>query len=139
MKLKRFDAVQASRIMRMVAIAWSIASIVFVLLFLVGEGFNPAQVRMLQTWALLALFPFGVLLGLVLAWRWPGTGGGLATGSLLAFYAAHRLITGHFPGGPWFALISAPGPLFLLSGLSGEIRPKTVPYTNTQPWRSEND
>ena len=139
MKLKRHDTVTASHIIRRAAIVWSIASVAFVLLFLIGEGFNPAQMSTLQTWALLSLFPFGVLLGLMLAWRRPVLGGVIATGSFLAFYATHHLMTGHFPGGPWFALLSAPGPLFLLSRLSGGIRPKTDPHTITQPWRSEND
>ena len=139
MKLKRFDSPQASRIIRWAAIAWSIVSIAFVLLFLIGEGFNPAQVRTFQAWTLLALFPFGVLPGLVLAWRRPVTGGGLATGSFLAFYAVHHLMTGHFPDGPWFVLVSAPGLLFLLSRLSVGNMPKTFSHTVTQPRRSENE
>jgi len=38
-------------------------------------------------------------------------------GSLLAFYAALRIMGGRFPGGPYFALVAAPGILFLVCWL----------------------
>lgn len=63
----------------------------------------------------LFLFPFGTCVGMILAWRWEGLGGGITVGSLLAFYVALRVMDGRFPRGPWFALIAAPGILSLLS------------------------
>jgi len=62
-------------------------------------------------------FPFGVCVGMIVAWRWEGLGEGITVGSLLAFYVALRVINGRFPRGPWFALIAAPGILFLICWL----------------------
>lgn len=105
---------------RWLARAWSIASIGFVLLMFVGsalaEGFNPAQFAFRDVVGLF-FFPFGVCLGMIVAWRWEGLGGAITVGSLLAFYAALRVTSGRFPGGPWFALVAAPGLLFLVCWL----------------------
>jgi hypothetical protein len=105
---------------RWLARVWSMASIGFVLLMFVGsalaEGFNPAQFAFRELVGLL-FFPFGVCLGMILAWRREGLGGGMTVGSLLAFYAALRVMDGRFPRGPWFALVAAPGLLFLVCWL----------------------
>jgi len=107
-------------IIRWMARAWSIASVGFVLLMFIGsglaEGFNPAQFTS-RDWVGLFFFPFGVCLGMIVAWRWEGLGGGITVGSLVAFYAALRIMGGRFPGGPYFALVAAPGVLFLVCGL----------------------
>ncbi|MFQ6058917.1 MAG: hypothetical protein ACE5MB_08595, partial [Anaerolineae bacterium] len=103
---------------------WSIASVGFVLLMFVGsalaEGFNPAQFAFRDLVGLF-FFPFGVCLGMILAWRWEGLGGGMTVGSLLAFYAALRVMDGRFPQGPWFALVAAPGVLFLMCWLLSHV------------------
>ncbi len=105
-------------IVRWMARAWSIASVGFILLMFIGsglaEGFNLAQFTS-RDWVGLFFFPFGVGLGMIVAWRREGLGGGIAVGSLLAFYAALRVMDGRFPRGPWFALVAAPGILFLMS------------------------
>ena len=105
---------------RWVARAWSIASIGFVLLMFIGsgleEGFNPAQFTFRDRVGLF-FFPFGVRLGMIVAWRWDGLGGGITVGSLLAFYAALRVMDGRFPRGPYFALLAVPGILFLVCWL----------------------
>jgi hypothetical protein len=105
-------------IVRWMARAWSIASVGFVLLMFIGsglaEGFNPAQFTT-RDWVGLFFFPFGICLGMIVAWRREGLGGGITVGSLLAFYAALRIMGGQFPRGPWFALVAAPGILFLMS------------------------
>ena len=94
------------------------ASVGFVLLMFIGsglaEGFNPAQFASRDLIGLF-FFPFGVCLGMIVAWRREGLGGGITVGSLLAFYTTLRIMRSRFPGGPWFALIAAPGVLFLLS------------------------
>ena len=101
---------------RWIARLWSSASIGFVLLMFIGsglaEGFNPAQFAFRDLVGLL-FFPCGVCLGMIVAWRREGLGGGITVGSLLAFYAALRVMDGRFPRGPWFALVAAPGILFL--------------------------
>jgi hypothetical protein len=108
--------VTVARIVRWIAGAWSIVSLGFVLLIVVGEVVFPhAPLPTLRDLLKMILFPFGTCAGMILAWRWEGLGGGITVGSLLAFYAALRLTEGRFPGGPYFVLIAAPGILFLLS------------------------
>jgi hypothetical protein len=107
-------------IIRWVARTWVIASVGLVLLMFIGsgkvEGFNPAQFTS-RDWVGLFFFPFGVGLGMIVAWRREGLGGSITVGSLAAFYAALRIMGGRFPGGPYFALVAAPGILFLVCGL----------------------
>jgi hypothetical protein len=100
---------------RWAARVWSIASIGFVLLIAVGEVLYPhaPPPATLRDWAGLFLFPFGTCLGLMLAWRWEGLGGAIATGSLLGFYLVMWMRDGRLPGGPYFVLVAAPGILFL--------------------------
>ena len=104
-------------IVRWMARTWIIASVGFILLMFIGsslvEGFNPAQLAS-RDWIELFFFPFGVGLGMIVAWRREGLGGGITVGSLLAFYAALRVMDGRFPRGPWFALVAVPGVLFLV-------------------------
>lgn len=106
--------------LRWTARVWSIASLGFILLMFIGsalaEGFNPAQFAFRDLVGLF-FFPFGVCLGMILAWRWEGLGGAITVGSLLAFYAALGVMDGRFPRGPWFALVAAPGVFFLVCWL----------------------
>jgi len=131
MKETRTSRERGVTIVRWSARGWSIASVGFVLLMFVGsglaEGFNPAQFAFRDLVGLF-FFPFGVCLGMILAWRWEGLGGAIAVGSLLAFYAALRLMDGRFPRGPWFALVAAPGLLFLVCWLlSQDMRKAAAP------------
>jgi hypothetical protein len=77
--------------LRWLARILSLASIGILLLFLIGEGFNPAAVRFKEG-ALLAFFPLGVVFGLAIAWWREGLGGAITAGSLLAFHLAHLLL-----------------------------------------------
>lgn len=105
---------------RWIARVWGLVSIAFVLLMFVGsalaEGFNPAQLAPRDMVGFL-FFPLGTCLGIIVAWRWEGPGGAITIGSLLAFYVALRLMDGRFPRGPYFALVAAPGFLFLVCWL----------------------
>ncbi len=101
---------------RWTARVWSILSIVFVLVFAIGEGMGGGPRPSHQEWVGLALFPIGVGLGLVVAWFRDEMGGILALGSLIAFYVWNLLRSGHWPRGPFFFLVAAPGLLFLLAG-----------------------
>jgi len=116
----RTSAKRPVTVIRWIARLWSIASVGFVLLMFIGsglaEGFNPAQFAFRDLVGLF-FFPFGVCLGMIVAWRWEGLGGGITVGSLLAFYAALRVMGGRFPRGPYFALVAAPGILFLVCWL----------------------
>jgi hypothetical protein len=102
---------------RWIARVWSILSILFVFVFAVGNiarliGPRPTP----QEWAGLALWPIGVGIGLVVAWYREELGGILALGCLIAFYVWNLLRSGHWPQGPFFILMAAPGFLFLLAG-----------------------
>lgn len=112
--------------LRRIARGWSIASIGFVLLIFLGEVIFPHAEGpfRLRDLVLFVFFPIGTCAGMILAWRWEGLGGTITIGSLLAFYAALRIMDGRFPGGPFFALVAAPGLLFLLSWTLGIARMK---------------
>ena len=107
-------------IVRWIARLWSLVSVGFVLLMFIGsglaEGFNPAQFSS-RDWIGLFFFPFGVCLGMIVARRREGLGGAITVGSLLAFYAALWVMDGRLPRGPYFALLAAPGVLFLVCWL----------------------
>jgi hypothetical protein len=87
-----------------------------VLLFAFGEGLNLSHFTAREL-VLFAFFPIGVCLGMALAWRWEGFGGGLTVASLAAFYLAQRLTSSSFPRGFAFVALAAPGFLFLLCWL----------------------
>jgi len=104
----------AELIIRWVARATSIVSIGVTLLFVIGEGPNPSHLD-LQQWALFAFFPFGVCVGMVVAW-WNERLGGLITIICCGlFYLLHLAVSGRFPRGPFFLLFSLPGFLFIIS------------------------
>lgn len=89
-----------------------VASVLTLLLFFIGEGFNPAALR-LNEWVLMIFFPLGVIAGMVIAWWREGLGGGITIASLVAFYVAHLLLSGGLPRGWAFAAFASPGVLFL--------------------------
>ena len=92
----------------------SIVSVGVILMFIIGEGFNPALIK-LNEWMGLFFFPFGVSVGMILAWRKEGLGGSITIGSFLLFYAAHFITSRRFPSGWAFFVFAFPGILFLLS------------------------
>ena len=96
----------------------SILSIGILLLFLIGEGDFSEPIR-LTTEELIGLlfFPLGVVVGMVVAWRWEGIGAAIGIGSLLAFYLFHFAMRQKFPSGPFFLIFALPGFLFGLSWL----------------------
>jgi len=105
--------------LRWSARACALLSMGVLLLFLTGEdgligGDNGARVRPAE-WLGLLLFPFGVLLGLALAWWREALGAAVAAGSLAAFYLYIALLAGRPPGGPWFLIFTAPALLFFAS------------------------
>jgi hypothetical protein len=113
--------------MRWVARIWSLASIAFVLIFLLGEGLSAGgRGPTAAEWIALALFPFGVVVGLVIAWLREGLGGAIATGCLIVFYLWLRGIHGAFPRGPYFLLVAAPGILFIISWFLSTRHPRNA-------------
>jgi hypothetical protein len=103
----------ALRVLLWVARILSIICILLILLFFIGEGFNPQNIAP-QEWVGLLFFPLGVVAGMVIAWWREGLGGLITTLSLLAFYLIYGLLfSGRLAGGWAFVSFSAPGFLFL--------------------------
>ena len=113
--------------LRRIARGWSLLSIAFVMIFVVGEILRPTGPRPTPIeWLGLTFFPGGVMLGLAVAWRWEQWGGIITLTSLALFYLWDLWRSGDFPGGPFFVLLAFPGLLFLVSSfLSERVRPAT--------------
>jgi hypothetical protein len=112
-------------VIRWVAKVWSVLSIGALLLPTLVEG--PYWLRAQSLREVIGhLCFFGILLGLILAWRWEGLGGTITVGSFALFYLTWWL-SGRSPSGPFFALIAAPGFLFLACWLRAHYRQRGVP------------
>jgi len=105
-----------ARVLRWSARILSVISIGLVILFVFGEGLNLFRLT-LRELVLFLFFPLGVCLGMIVAWRWEGLGGGITVGSLAAFYLVHRLFSPGFPRGFGLIAMALPGFLFLLCWL----------------------
>lgn len=104
-------------VLRWTARAMSIISIGVLLLFFIGEGFNPSRVS-LQEWALFLCFPLTVVVGLIWAWRSEWLGGTIAMSGLLFFYITHAVVAdGYLPRGWAFGVFTSPALFFLLYAL----------------------
>jgi len=102
--------------LRWTARVLSILAVGVVLMFAVGEGLNLSHFTGHEL-VLFVFFPIGVCLGLVLAWRWEGLGGGIVVGSMATFYLVDRLTSSSFPRGFAFVALAVPGFLFLMCSL----------------------
>lgn len=105
-------------ILRWTARLLSVASLLLLLAFVVGEdGIKPSRVTA-QEWIGLAFFPFGVALGMLVGWWNEKFGGFISIASLAGFYLIYGgLVRGSMAMGWYFVLFALPGFLFLLSGL----------------------
>ena len=104
--------------LRWTARSWAAMSLLFLTAFIVGNFRGPGNGPTFSEWIGLALFPTATIVGLVIAFRKELLGGVVTIASLMGFYLWHFAVSGRLAGGPWFALIAAPGLLFLLVGLS---------------------
>lgn len=109
--------------LRWLARALSVLAVGVVLMFAFGEGLHLSHFTPREL-VLFLFFPLGVCLGMVLAWRWEGWGGGVTVASLAAFYLVHRLSSSGFPRGLAFAAFALPGFLFLLCRLWSALKAK---------------
>ncbi|MBA7665446.1 hypothetical protein ES703_73516 [subsurface metagenome] len=113
-------------IIRRIARVWSLLSIVFVLVIVIGHIFSPEDVLpTIGEWVGILFFPFGVILGLTLSWKWEGLGAMITIGSLIGIYITILIIRGCLPKGPFFVLFATPGFFFLISWLLSRINGKT--------------
>lgn len=108
-----------AKVLRLTGRVGSLGACCLVLMFLFGgdEG-RPVG----QDWLLLAFFPGGVILGMLLAWRVELLGGVITLLSLCAFYVQHVMTSGRLPMGPWFVLMASPGVFFLLAWGVGRLQ-----------------
>ena len=108
---------------RWIARIGSVVVIGLLSLFLFGEGLPPITV-------LHMCFPFGVMLGLIVAWFFEGIGAGITIASIAAFYLIHYRHDGTLPSGPFFLIAAAPSVVFLISKF---MRQDTATENNAQP------
>ena len=100
-------------ILRWLARIASLASIAMLALFATSGGNFPTA----GEWLLIAFFPVGVAVGMIVAWWREITGGIITLLSLAAFYVTLLISSGHVPTTPWFVVFASPGVLLLLCGL----------------------
>ena len=104
----------AALILKWTARALSAASILLCLFILLGNGLDFSKFTAKEG-ILIAFFPLGVVIGLMLAWWKELTGALLAIGSLVLFYVAHLFASDQWPEGTYFLIITLPAFVFLLS------------------------
>jgi hypothetical protein len=112
---------------RWTARIWSIASILLILGFIIGEGLNPAN---REEWIGFLLFPVGISAGMILAWRKERLGGSVTAVSLLVFYLFHRMTAGSFPRGWGWLVFALPGFLFLIASISHRSGKESFPQAS---------
>jgi hypothetical protein len=90
-------------------------------LMIIGEGFEPAQIKPFE-WVMLLFGPLGLIFGMILGWWKEGLGGAIIILSLLL-----ALMTGDYSGsGAGYMMICAtPGFLYLLAWLLARNAKKT--------------
>lgn len=94
----------------------SVLAVGSILLFIIGEHFNPLRLNM-QEALLFFCFPLGIVIGMVIGWWREGLGGLIAFASMALFYAVHLIQSGRLPKGPFFLIFALPGLLFVISWL----------------------
>ena len=107
----------------------SVASLLLLLMFIVGEdGIKPSRVA-LREWVGLAFFPFGVGVGLIVGWWKEKLGGVIVLLNLLAFYFIYGLmLRGTLALGWYFVLFASPGLLYFLSAMLKNNSLKPLPH-----------
>lgn len=97
-------------VLRRTARLWSLASILLVLAFIVGERSLPSNT---DEWLGFLFFPFGICAGMVVAWWKERLGGLITVASFALFYIVQFMTAGAFPRGWAWLVFAAPGFLFL--------------------------
>jgi hypothetical protein len=105
--------IRVTSVLRLIARTWSIVTIILVLAFIIGEGFNPKLLTPTE-WLGFIFFPVGICFGLVIAWWKEGLGAIIVVASLIVFYIVNFATAGTFPKGWAWEVFAAPGFLFAL-------------------------
>lgn len=100
-------------VLRWLARVATLASLAMLALFATSGGGWPSAFE----WLLLAFFPLGVAVGMIVAWWREVLGGCITLASLVAFYVLMLVRDGHVPMTPWFAIFALPGLVLLGVGL----------------------
>ena len=103
------ETISFEEAVRTIARFWSVLSIIMILLFLFGEGLEPAKLKLIE-WIGLIFFPFGTLVGLIISWRKEIVGGIVIITSIVIF--------GFIMAINWFIIaLGFPALLFIFHGL----------------------
>lgn len=93
---------------------WGLMSIAFMLFMAAGHIFGSEQQNInsftFTDMLTLTFYPTGVLLGLIIAWKWDGIGGIIAIGSIIGLYVLRPVLILD----PLIGALAAPGLLFLI-------------------------
>lgn len=112
------DKKRLATTLRVTAKIWSILIIAFLLFMLVGEVVFPHEGEgFLNITEIIAMvfFPFGVVVGMGISWKWERIGGIITIISLIVFCLLILIPRRAFGGIPVFLLLAGPGFLFLIS------------------------
>ncbi|KPL00500.1 MAG: hypothetical protein AMJ91_04435 [candidate division Zixibacteria bacterium SM23_73_3] len=114
-------------VIRWIARILSIISIAFILLMVVPQLFCPQETNPLTLGEIVGLFffPFGVFIGLIIAWKWEGLGGMIAVGSVICFHVTMLISGGSLDINPFIEGTAVPGLLFLICWLLSRDRLET--------------
>ena len=94
----------------------SIASITLLVMLFWNDILNPSDISPTE-WVGLLFFPFGVAMGMVVAWWKEGAGAAITVASLMGLYLVYGYLLRNHLGGWVFIVFAAPGFLFLLHWL----------------------
>jgi hypothetical protein len=101
-------------LLRWMARILSILCVCIIMMFFIGEGFNPSKLTV-NEWLLFIFFPFGATIGMIVGWWKENIGGFITIGCFILFYVVHYITSGRLPHGLAFLAFSSPGIVFILS------------------------
>lgn len=80
------------------------------------KGFE-TPVTNFQELTLVSCYPFGVVLGMLIAWKAEGIGGMITLLSFVGLYIFTYIFYGFYPSGTEYLKLSSPGAVFILYSL----------------------
>lgn len=98
--------------LRWIARIIGLALAVLVLLFAIGEGFDPRQLTL--TTGFMSVAFFVAIVGMLVLWRWELIGGLMVVIGMAVFYTINFTASGRLPGGWVFPLCFLPGILAMV-------------------------
>ena len=106
-------------VIRWIARIWGGLAALFLLFIILGHLIGDGKgTPGAGEWIALLFFPFGVMVGLFLAYRWEGWGGIVAVGCMIAWHITMQVVHGNPDFVPFIDAMAAPGLLYILCWLS---------------------